>query len=233
MGIKIQGKKIAVRIRPFSSYVVHLKGFSPGCCFALHLFESLLYIKNISFNSFDFKVECSFTLIIVCFQVIESFSLSMAPLQSPQNFIFYRFFFPNQVNQCCIFQYKPRFPPFLLHFNVNLWIYVEKTKRKRKVYEQNKLFQDFWNAKLSWLEFVMDEQRKVHQIICKVRTKIKGKEKLMAPKLDSLQKHGGERKALVAILGVCSVGEYYMNKYFFHAKNERLYATTKNETIFN
>ncbi len=54
------------------------------------------------------------------------------------------------------------------------------------MYEQNKLFQDFWNAKLSWLEFVMDEQRKVHQIICKVRTKIKGKEKLMAPKLDSL-----------------------------------------------
>jgi len=37
----------------------------------------------------------------------------------------------------------------------------------------------------------------------------------------------------VAILGVCSVGEYYMNKYFVHAKNERLYAITKNETIFN
>jgi hypothetical protein len=37
----------------------------------------------------------------------------------------------------------------------------------------------------------------------------------------------------VAILGVRSVGEYYMNKYFVHAKNERLYATTKNETIFN
>ncbi len=101
------------------------------------------------------------------------------------------------------------------------------------MYEQNKLFQDFWNVKLSWLEFVMDEQRKVHQIICKVRTKIKGKKKLMAPKLDSLQKHGGERKALVAILGVCSVGEYYMNKYFVHAKNERLYETTKNETICN
>jgi hypothetical protein len=36
----------------------------------------------------------------------------------------------------------------------------------------------------------------------------------------------------MAILGVCSVGEYYMVVYV-HAKNERLYATTKNETIFN
>jgi hypothetical protein len=73
-----------------------------------------------------------------------------------------------------------------LHFNINLWVYVEKTKKKRKVYEQNKLFQDFWNVKLPWLEFVMDEHRKVHQIICKVHTKIEGKEKLMAFKLDSL-----------------------------------------------
>jgi hypothetical protein len=49
---------------------------------------------------------------------------------------------------------------------------------------------------------------------------MKGKEKLLAPKLDSHWKHNGRWKALAAILGVCKVGEYYMNKEFVHAKNE-------------
>jgi hypothetical protein len=50
-----------------------------------------------------------------------------------------------------------------------------------------------------------------------------GKEKLLDLKLDNLWKHGGNRKALVAILGVFSVGEYYMNKELVHVKNETLY----------
>jgi len=40
---------------------------------------------------------------------------------------------------------------------------MEKIKRKRKDYEQNRVFQDVWNVKLSWVELVVDEQRKVHQ----------------------------------------------------------------------
>jgi hypothetical protein len=50
-----------------------------------------------------------------------------------------------------------------------------------------------------------------------------GKEKLLNLKLDNLWKHGGNRKALVAILGVFCVGEYYMNKEFAHVKNETIY----------
>ncbi len=67
---------------------------------------------------------------------------------------------------------------------------------------------------------MVDAHGKVHQVRCKVCSKMKGKEKLLAPKLDSHWKHNGRWKALAAILGVCKVGEYYMNKEFVHAKNE-------------
>jgi hypothetical protein len=79
----------------------------------------------------------------------------------------------------------------------------------------------------------MDEHGKAHQVKCKVCTKIKGKEKLMAHKLDNLWKHGGRRKKIMVIPKVYNVGEYYMNKDFIHAKNERLYATTKKDTIID
>jgi hypothetical protein len=67
----------------------------------------------------------------------------------------------------------------------------------------------------------MDEHGKAHQVKCKVCTKIKGKEKLMALKLDNLWKHGGRRKKIMAITKVYNVGEYCMNKDIIHAKNER------------
>jgi hypothetical protein len=70
---------------------------------------------------------------------------------------------------------------------------------------------------------MVDAHGKVHQVRCKVYTKIKGKEKLLALKLDSFWKHSGRRKALITILGVCKANEYYMNKDFVHGKNEHLY----------
>jgi hypothetical protein len=47
------------------------------------------------------------------------------------------------------------------------------------------------NAKLPWAELVPNAHGKVHQIKCKVCTKVMNKEKLLALKLDSLWKHGG------------------------------------------
>jgi hypothetical protein len=66
---------------------------------------------------------------------------------------------------------------------------------------------------------------------CKVYTKIEGKEKFLAPKLDNLWKHGKRRKALITIPRVCNVGEYLMNKCFVHAKNERWYVVTRNDIV--
>jgi hypothetical protein len=45
----------------------------------------------------------------------------------------------------------------------------------------------------------------------KVCIKIEGKKKLLAPKWDALQKHGGRNKVLIALL-ICRVGKFYMNK---------------------
>jgi hypothetical protein len=58
------------------------------------------------------------------------------------------------------------------------------------------------SAKLPWVELVADAHWKVHQIRCKVFTKVTNKEKLLALKLDSLWKHGGRKKALATILVV-------------------------------
>ncbi len=53
------------------------------------------------------------------------------------------------------------------------------------------MFKDMCNAKLPWAELVPNAHGKVHQIKCKVCTKVMNKEKLLALKLDSLWKHGG------------------------------------------
>jgi len=79
---------------------------------------------------------------------------------------------------------------------------------------------------------VVDEQGKVHLVIYKVCSKINGKDKMLAPKIDSLRKHVRRRKALIVDLGVCATNEYYMNKNFVHAKNERLYVVARKDSIF-
>jgi len=80
---------------------------------------------------------------------------------------------------------------------------------------------------------MVDAYGKVHQAKCKVYTKIKGKEKFFAPKLDSLWKHSGKKKAFTIIRRLCKADEYHMNKDFSHAKNEHLYCLVKKDTIAN
>ncbi len=70
------------------------------------------------------------------------------------------------------------------------------------------MFQDVWNVKQPWVKFVVDEQRKLHLVRCKFCSKIDGKDKMLAPKIDSLRKH-----AIVAILEICGAGKYYMNNF--------------------
>jgi hypothetical protein len=54
----------------------------------------------------------------------------------------------------------------------------------------------------------------------KVCTKIERKKKLLAPKLDTVWKHGGRKEVFIALL-ICRVGKFYMNKKLcLHAKNK-------------
>jgi hypothetical protein len=51
--------------------------------------------------------------------------------------------------------------------------------------------------KLPWVEFLLGVDGKVVQVWCKVCTQIKGKLKLLFPKINSLWKHAKRHKALV------------------------------------
>jgi hypothetical protein len=84
--------------------------------------------------------------------------------------------------------------------NVDLWICVERTKRKlQREYVKNRVFQDVWIIKFRWAKFIVDAHGKVHKVKSKVCTKILSKEKLIALKLDNLWKHGGRKKVLVVV----------------------------------
>jgi hypothetical protein len=78
---------------------------------------------------------------------------------------------------------------------------------------------------------MVDVDEKVHQVKYKICSKIEGKEKLLAPKLDNLWKHGGRRKPLTNIQGVYKACEYYMNKYLVHTKNEWLYTIIRKDLL--
>jgi hypothetical protein len=49
-------------------------------------------------------------------------------------------------------------------------------------------FQEVWVAKFPWVEIVI---RKLNVVHCKIYSEIDGREKLLVPKFDNLQKHGG------------------------------------------
>lgn len=102
-------------------------------------------------------------------------------------------------------------------------------KKIKKAYDMKKHFQDTWVIKLPWGKNIFGSNGKVVQVRCKVYSLINGKYKLLVAKLDSLWKHVGCHKALVAMQGV-KVGEQYFlksnadvaNEKFFFAKGSKI-----------
>ncbi len=72
---------------------------------------------------------------------------------------------------------------------------------------------------MPWAKFVIDEKGLVQQVRCKIFTYVKGKEKLLTPKLDSLLKHDGWWKAKFLMPSVDG-SSHYFNKNLVHVKNE-------------
>lgn len=87
------------------------------------------------------------------------------------------------------------------------------------------MFQDVWTTCLPWAKSMFDEKGQVPQVHCIVCTFVEGKEKLLAPKLDSLLKHQGYCKAKVYVPMV-DASNFYSNKDSIHVKNERCYIAT-------
>lgn len=123
---------------------------------------------------------------------------------------------------------KSQFPDVVIG-EVSAGEQIESRKR-RKNYDQNRHFQDSWAAKLPWAEAVVGESGLITQVRCKICSDVEGREKLLVPKLDSLYKHAGRRKALVDI-GKVRRGEYYYLGSNQHVKNERVFFAKGGETV--
>jgi hypothetical protein len=98
----------------------------------------------------------------------------------------------------------------------------KENPKKRKLYEGAKRFQDGWTTQLPWAENVIGDKGLVHQVWCIMCIHVEGKEKLLAPKLDSLLKHVNCYKCKVSMPNV-DTSFYYYNKNLVHANNEHVY----------
>jgi hypothetical protein len=106
----------------------------------------------------------------------------------------------------------------------------ELARKRKKGYELNRHFQDSWAAKLPWAEAVVGVDGRIMQVRCKVCSDVERREKLLVPKIDSLWKHVGRRRALVDMAKV-KRGEYYYLGSNQHVKNERVYYSKGGDTI--
>jgi hypothetical protein len=62
---------------------------------------------------------------------------------------------------------------------------------------------------------MVDVNGKMHQVRCKVCNKIEGKEKLLAPNLDSLWKHGSKKKIITIFEGSINLVSTTWTKIWF------------------
>jgi hypothetical protein len=77
-----------------------------------------------------------------------------------------------------------------------------------------------------------DEKGQVNQVRCIVCTFVEGKEKLLAPKLNSLLKHQGCCKTKKSMPRV-DAGQFYFNKDSVHTKNECAYTVVDHSSILD
>jgi len=80
------------------------------------------------------------------------------------------------------------------------------------MYDLNHCFRNAEVTKLLWVKFIVGANGRVHKVKCKVCKKIKGHNKLLVWKLNSLWKHIGQRKVTITILNVMAMGEYWFLK---------------------
>jgi len=80
-----------------------------------------------------------------------------------------------------------------------------------------------WVARFCWFEPICREDGKMCMVKCRVCSKVKGNEKLLVSKLDSLIKHSGLQKCTIARLGA-DVRKYSICPTNSHVKNKKLFA---------
>jgi len=107
---------------------------------------------------------------------------------------------------------------------------LEQKLNKTREYESKRKFQVSWATKLPWSKLQMGVDGCVHLVKYKVCLEVEHKNKLLAPKWDSLHKHTGQRKAKRNMNGV-KKGEWYTNNDYKHNKNVDIYACKGREFV--
>jgi hypothetical protein len=79
---------------------------------------------------------------------------------------------------------------------------------------------------------MIDPTGKIQMVHYKICSLVEGKNKILNPKLDGLQKHASKRKTLIPHPGVL-VSDYYINNDSQHQWNERVHATQGLDSITN
>jgi len=89
----------------------------------------------------------------------------------------------------------------------------------------NNCFQDKWATKSPLVESMVGVDGRVHKVKCKVCNKIERHNNLLVLKLDYLWKHVNQRKILIVILCMATIGKYYFFKTNQHVFNACLYVS--------
>jgi hypothetical protein len=93
-------------------------------------------------------------------------------------------------------------------------------KKTKPNYDRARRFQLEWQARLPWAEGVLSDDGKLHMVRCRTCTSVDGREKLLAPKLDTLLKHEGRRRATENMVAKgLKKGEVYVLKSCRHQQN--------------
>lgn len=104
---------------------------------------------------------------------------------------------------------------------------------KKRSYELNRSFKDSWAAKLPWAEPIIGANSQMTQVKCIYCSFADGWDRLLAPKLDSLWKHVGRRRAEKDMyegkeLNV-KFGDVFFLKDTAHIRNEIHYVKSKGQ----
>jgi hypothetical protein len=98
------------------------------------------------------------------------------------------------------------------------------SKKSKNIYDVSRKCIKIWVAEFSWAEMLKSDLGDTNHVKCIVRLTMKGKDVILGPKFDTLDKHVGKIRVVrnMPHLGK-KEREFYVNKKCSHAKNEVTY----------
>jgi hypothetical protein len=108
----------------------------------------------------------------------------------------------------------------------------ERGMKKKKVsYEKRHNFQESWVAKHPWSEQNIGADGYLVSVRCRTCSEAQGHDFLMGPKIDTIRRHQGRRKAIKNLPGGIKKYQVYVDKNCRHLRNEYVLAACSAKAI--